>query len=207
MGSDSSGIQIESIHGNDDVKLMNEELEIQLIETTKDIKRISDQSLQVFKKKNMNIHTITYSNTNDSKEYVLDITTLLDDKGNNTSKSLIIIMCGTTDIEAYIIDKHNLNKPIYFKKKYDMNMKIKMMVTMMNTNMIINNIINSITIHPNNNYIAMIYDKIIKIFTICIDYKQMRFISLKHETNIISDNNHDLVVPNGKHFEKVIFLG
>ena len=66
----------------------------------------------------------------------MDIVLLLDENGNKTNQSLVVVMAGVSAMEAYIIDNDNMSQPIYFKKQYDMETKIKTMFTMMDTNII-----------------------------------------------------------------------
>ena len=190
------------------------ELEMQLFVSNKINKRESNQCIKLFDDESINIQTITHRNTLETKQYVMDMVGLLDQNGNKTKKTLVMTMAGISEFEAYIVDKQNQSKisAIYFKKRYDMNMKIKMMITMNKESgaMIINNLVNSITIHPNNRYIVICYDQIIKMFEIFINYKQSEIesIILGHDTNkhfqLISDAKADVGC---KHFGQIIFLG
>eukprot|EP01083_Nonionella_stella_P136290 414645_1 len=204
---------------------IDDALEIELIIEHTQIKRQSHQSIKTFNENHLDIDTFTFANGFESKQHVMDMVTLLDANGHKTTRSLLITMSGCTEICAFIINKRKLkNKPdkriAYFKKKCDIQSKIKMMFTMMqqaNNNLMINSIVRSITIHPNNQYMAMNYDKVIKIFEIEIRYSEAdgACIALYRKndeyfkllSNAWSDHEEDKKPMHEVHFGQVVYLG
>lgn len=175
----------------------------------KSIKRESKQDIELFGDQSVNIHTMTWKNTFDMKQFVMDITQLLDKDGNESSQSLIILMAAS-EINAYIMDKQDV-KMTYFCQEYDMTQKFKMMMTLNpeSGNFVVCDLVTSIVIHPNNRYIAICYDQVIKIFEIFINYNSKQ--SQIESMNIEFDPSKDFQLCSDgtlcKHFTQVIFFG